>query len=61
VRAQAIRAGLETNLLARGLPDKNPVYCVITNCTYDGLCYNAKAGEERLGSTVDRLHWDEAW
>lgn len=38
-----------------------PVHAVVTNSTYDGLCYNVARLEELLGETVDRLHFDEAW
>ena len=34
---------------------------VMTNSTYDGLCYNVDAIKQRLGDTVDVLHFDEAW
>jgi arginine decarboxylase len=34
---------------------------VMTNSTYDGLCYNIDAIKESLGDTVDVLHFDEAW
>jgi arginine decarboxylase len=34
---------------------------VITNCTYDGLCYNATAAQELLEKSCDRIHFDEAW
>lgn len=34
---------------------------VITNSTYDGLCYNVDAIKQLLGDTVDVLHFDEAW
>jgi arginine decarboxylase len=34
---------------------------VMTNSTYDGLCYNVDAIKEMLGDTVDVLHFDEAW
>ena len=37
------------------------MYSVVTNSTYDGLCYNAVAVEKLLDGTVDRVHWDEAW
>jgi arginine decarboxylase len=36
-------------------------YAVLTNCTYDGLCYNACAAESTLANSVDRIHFDEAW
>src|SRR5689334_2300454 len=34
---------------------------VMTNSTYDGLCYNVDAIKEQLGDAVDVLHFDEAW
>jgi arginine decarboxylase len=34
---------------------------VMTNSTYDGLCYNIDAIKESLGDTVEVLHFDEAW
>jgi arginine decarboxylase len=34
---------------------------VMTNSTYDGLCYNADAIKETIGDTVEVLHFDEAW
>ena len=37
------------------------VYSVVTNSTYDGLCYNARRVEELLDPSVDRIHFDEAW
>jgi arginine decarboxylase len=38
-----------------------PVYAVVTNSTYDGICYNAATVEKMLGQSVPRLHFDEAW
>lgn len=34
---------------------------VITNSTYDGICYNVKRIEEQLRNRVPYLHFDEAW
>jgi arginine decarboxylase len=34
---------------------------VMTNSTYDGICYNVDAIKQTLGDTVDVLHFDEAW
>ena len=34
---------------------------VITNSTYDGLCYNIDAIKETIGDSVEVLHFDEAW
>ena len=44
------------------VPDgARPTYAVVTNCTYDGICYDAAEIETRLGQRVDRIHFDEAW
>jgi arginine decarboxylase len=34
---------------------------VMTNSTYDGLCYNADGIKKQLGNAVDVHHFDEAW
>lgn len=44
----------------RNRPEKLP-YSVVTNCTYDGLCYNSARVEKELEKSVDRIHMDEAW
>ena len=36
-------------------------YAVLTNCTYDGLCYNGVKTEHELAQSVDVVHFDEAW
>jgi arginine/lysine/ornithine decarboxylase len=57
----AIKAAIRQNpLVTRGV-DPMPVHAVITNSTYDGLCYNTVRVKELLGQSVDRLHFDEAW
>jgi arginine decarboxylase len=57
----AIRRAIDQNALASGAADRRPVHAIITNSTYDGLCYNVRRVEELLGQSVDRLHFDEAW
>ncbi len=57
----AIRQAIEANPLTAGLKDRQPKHAIITNSTYDGLCYNVTRVEELLGASVDRLHFDEAW
>ena len=37
------------------------MYAVVTNSTYDGLCYNAARVEALLEKSSDRIHFDEAW
>src|SRR5215510_3941407 len=34
---------------------------VMTNSTYDGLCYNVDAIKKTIGDSVEVLHFDEAW
>src|SRR6185436_469053 len=57
----AIAAAVEENPLVTNGTDTRAVYSVITNSTYDGLCYNARRVEELLDPSVDRIHFDEAW
>jgi arginine decarboxylase len=58
---RAITAGIDANPLARGGTSRRPVYSVVTNCTYDGMCYHAGRVEKLLSASVDRIHFDEAW
>ena len=57
----AIHKLIDDNPLAKGIADRAPKHAIITNSTYDGLCYNVTRVEELLGASVDRLHFDEAW
>ncbi|TXH36429.1 MAG: arginine decarboxylase [Rhodospirillaceae bacterium] len=59
--AKALKQAISSNPLVRKDVDPTPVHAVITNSTYDGLCYNVTRIEEILGKSVDRLHFDEAW
>jgi arginine decarboxylase len=56
-----IGKAIAQNPLARSAAAKRPVYAVLTNCTYDGMCYDAAGAESRLAKSVDRVHFDEAW
>ena len=57
---EAIKAAIKANpLVPKG--ETRAVYSVVTNSTYDGLCYNARRVEELLDPSVDRIHFDEAW
>ncbi len=58
---EAIAKCIADNPLAKSATQKRPVYSVLTNCTYDGMCYNAAEVETRLAKSVDRVHFDEAW
>ncbi len=57
----AVAASIAANPLVTAKIDPTPVHAVITNSTYDGLCYNVERVEHLLGASVDRLHFDEAW
>lgn len=60
--AQAsVRDAVAANPLSKNLTDQQPVFVVVTNSTYDGLCYNTGRVLEEVGSWVDRVHFDEAW
>lgn len=58
---EAVRRGISENKLVKDGIDPKPVHAIITNSTYDGLCYNVNRVKELLGQSVDRLHFDEAW
>jgi arginine decarboxylase len=55
-----VRAKLAANPLVQD-PDIRPVLAVLTNSTYDGLCYDVEETTRLLGQSVDRIHYDEAW
>ncbi len=57
----AIAAAIRANPLVTDTVDARPVYSVVTNSTYDGLCYDARRVEALLDPSVDRIHFDEAW
>ena len=58
--AQAIRASLAAHPL---VPDGTTAarLAVVTNSTYDGLCYDATAVLRALGDSTRRVLFDEAW
>jgi arginine decarboxylase len=42
-------------------PNRKPRILTITQSTYDGVIYNVEMLKQVLGSTIDVLHFDEAW
>jgi len=60
---EALQKMIQANPLASkaAKPGAKPRIAVVTNSTYDGLCYNAEKIADNLGSAVDFLHFDEAW
>ncbi|WP_444936199.1 Orn/Lys/Arg decarboxylase N-terminal domain-containing protein [Microbulbifer sp. JMSA004] len=59
--ASSVANAIRQNPLSKHAKNSRAVHAVITNSTYDGLCYNVRRVEELLGESVDRLHFDEAW
>ena len=57
---ESIQAKIDASPLARGRAPKVKL-AVVTNSTYDGLCYNAEMVKQALGDSVEVLHFDEAW
>jgi len=58
---EAIRSAIQANPLVTEGVDRRAVHSIVTNSTYDGLCYNARRVTELLNPSVDRIHFDEAW
>ncbi|HVP95046.1 MAG TPA: Orn/Lys/Arg decarboxylase N-terminal domain-containing protein [Methanoregulaceae archaeon] len=58
---KAIKAKIDAGPLTRDMENKKPVHAIVTNSTYDGLCYRATEVEDLLGKSVDSIHFDEAW
>ncbi|TAJ44669.1 Orn/Lys/Arg family decarboxylase [Methanofollis fontis] len=56
-----IQAKIAASSLGKTAGSQIPVHAVITNSTYDGLCYDAAWVEGELGKSVDSIHFDEAW
>ena len=46
---------------AQGARSLEPTYAVVTNSTYDGLCYDVDRVVTELAKSVPRVHFDEAW
>ena len=56
-----VQALIEKSPFSAGAPDKAPTYAVVTNSTYDGLCYDVNRVVSELSKSVPRVHFDEAW
>lgn len=57
----SVATSIAANPLVTAGVNPTPMHAIITNSTYDGLCYNVVRVEDLLGQSVDRLHFDEAW
>jgi arginine decarboxylase len=58
---EAVREKIRACPLTEGLESRKPIHAIITNSTYDGLCYQATVVEDLLGKSMDSIHFDEAW
>ena len=58
---KTIRAKAQAGTLTKKIANQKPVYAVVTNSTYDGLCYNAVRVQALIEKYCDRIHFDEAW
>lgn len=58
---EAVEKSIKENPLIKEGINPQPRHAIVTNSTYDGLCYNVTQVRELLGQSVDRLHFDEAW
>ncbi len=56
-----IRELIAKSPFAADAVSKEPTYAVVTNSTYDGLCYDVTRVVTELAKTVPRIHFDEAW
>ena len=57
---EAISTAIASNPLVTAQAS-TPQLSILTNSTYDGLCYNIARVEALLGGSVDRMLFDEAW
>jgi arginine decarboxylase len=58
---ETVRATVAVNPLAAQAVSTEAQYAVITNSTYDGLCYDTVRMARDLAPSTPRLHFDEAW
>ncbi len=56
-----IKRKIEANPFARNAKRKKPRILTITQSTYDGVLYNVEMLKDTLNSTIETLHFDEAW
>jgi arginine decarboxylase len=56
-----VKALIEKSPFTAGAASTKPTYAVVTNSTYDGLCYDVNKVVEQLAQSVPRVHFDEAW
>ena len=57
----AIKENMEGNPLLKEHTDRTIKHAIITNSTYDGLCYQTTWVKDLLKESTSRIHFDEAW
>ncbi len=58
---ESVRQLIEKSPFAAGAATREPTCAVVTNSTYDGLCYDVNRVVTELAQSVPRVHFDEAW
>ncbi|MBT2387729.1 Orn/Lys/Arg decarboxylase N-terminal domain-containing protein [Streptomyces sp. ISL-11] len=61
IGAAEVADRIARNPLTAGALSPRAEYAVLTNSTYDGLCYDALRVARELAPSTPRLHFDEAW
>lgn len=59
--ASAIKENMESNPLLKNKTGRTVIHAIITNSTYDGLCYQTTWVKDLLKESTSRIHFDEAW
>jgi len=58
---EAIAELIAKSPFSAGAVSQEAVHAVVTNSTYDGLCYDVNRVVTELAASVPRIHFDEAW
>jgi arginine decarboxylase len=58
---ESVRQLIDKSPFAAGAAAREPTCAVVTNSTYDGLCYDVNRVVTELAQSVPRVHFDEAW
>jgi arginine decarboxylase len=58
---ESIRELIARSPFSKDASSLDPRCAVVTNSTYDGLCYDVDRVVQELAPTVSRVHFDEAW
>ncbi|MEU5186581.1 Orn/Lys/Arg decarboxylase N-terminal domain-containing protein [Streptomyces klenkii] len=61
IQARSVADRIARNPLAQGAVSPDAQYAVLTNSTYDGLCYDTLQVARAFAPSTPRLHFDEAW